>query len=118
LIVGCYANKDDDNNEKGGGDDDDDDDGDDDDTLIKLMVGTTESITKSFRKYLSNTLGKFIMRLQKTAVLDTAHVLGEVLMHKYKMFIVGNNIICTVGCSHGIAVLLYTPRVYNISVII
>ena len=110
MIGGCYANKDDDNDEKGGGDDDDD-------TVIKLMVGTTESITKSFRKYLSNTLGKYIMRLQKTAVLDTAQVPGEVVMHMYKMFIVGNNIICTVGCSYRIAVLLYTPRVYNVSVI-
>jgi hypothetical protein len=81
------------------------------------MVGTTKSITKSFRKYLSNAHVKYIMGLQNTAVLDTAHVPGEVVMHKYKTFIVGNNIICTVVCSHRVAVLLYTPRVYNVSVI-
>jgi len=57
------------------------------------------------------------MRLQNTAVLDTAHVPGEVVMHKYEKFIVGNNITCTVGCSHRIVILLYTPRVYNVSVI-
>jgi hypothetical protein len=114
FIVGCYANNDDNSDEKVG----DDDDEDDDDTVMKLMVGTTESITKSFRKYLSNTLGKYnIMGLQNTAVLDTANVPGEVVMHKYKMFIVGNNITCTVGCSHRIAVLLYTLRVNNVSVI-
>jgi len=56
LIIGCYANNDDDNDEKVGGDAAaaDDDDG----TVMKLIVGTTESITKSSRKYLSNTLGK------------------------------------------------------------
>jgi glutamate mutase epsilon subunit len=78
LIVGCYANNDEGNNEKGGDDDDDD-------AVIKLMVGTTEIITKSFRKYLSNTLRKYnIMGLQNTAVLDNAHVPGEVVIHKYK----------------------------------
>ena len=100
MIVGCYANNDDNNNEQVG------DDVDDDDTTMKLMVGTTESITKSFRKYLSNTLGKYnIIGLQNTAVLDTAHVPGEVAMHKYKTFIVGNNITCTAGRNHKIAVL-------------
>jgi len=70
LIVGCNANNDDDNNEKVG------DNVDDDDTAIKLMVGTTDNITKSFRKYLSNALEQHnIMGLQNTAVLDTAHVL-------------------------------------------
>jgi hypothetical protein len=112
LIVGCYTNNDDDNDEKVG------DDVDDDATVMKLMVRTTESITKSFRKYLSNTLGKYnIMGLQNTAVLDTAHVPGEVAMHKHKMFIAGNHITCSVDCSHRIAVLLYIPRVYNVSVI-
>lgn len=94
MIVGCYENNDGDNDKKVCYDVDDDD------TVIKLMVGTTKSITKSFRKYLSNPLEKYnILRLQNTAVLDTAHVPGEVVMHKHKRVIVGNNITCTVGCS-------------------
>jgi len=81
------------------------------------MVGTTGNITKSFRKYLSNALGQYnIMELQNTAVLDTAHVPGEVVMHKYKTFIVEDNITCTVDCSHRLALLLYNSRVYNVSV--
>jgi len=110
LIVGCYANNDDDNDEKVGDDDDE--------SVVKLMVGTTESITKSFRKYPSNTLGKYcLLGLQHTALLDTAHVPGEVVMHKNKTFIVGNNITCTAGCSHRIAVLVYIPMVYDVRVI-
>ena len=36
-------------------------------TAINLMIGTTDNITKLFRKYLSNTLGKYnIMGLQNT----------------------------------------------------
>jgi hypothetical protein len=74
--------------------------------VIEVMVGTIESIPKSFIKYLSNTPAKHnIMGLQNTAALDTAHVQvpGAVVMHKYKPFIVGNNITFTTCCSHRIA---------------
>jgi len=54
LIVGCNANNDDDNDENVGDNDDDDDD-----TAIELMVGTTDTITISFRKYVSNALGQY-----------------------------------------------------------
>jgi hypothetical protein len=39
------------------------------------------TISKSFRKYLSNTPGKHKNKeLQKTAILGTAHILWKVLM--------------------------------------
>jgi hypothetical protein len=46
--------------------------------FIRGGIGT---ISKSFRKYLSNTPGKRdIKELQKTAILGTAHILWKVLM--------------------------------------
>jgi hypothetical protein len=49
--------------------------------VIPLIIGTTETISKSFRKYLSNVPGKHESKeLQETAILDRAHVLRKVLM--------------------------------------
>jgi hypothetical protein len=48
--------------------------------LIPVMIGATGTISKSFRKYLSNITGKHIKAQQQTATLGTAHVLREVLM--------------------------------------
>jgi hypothetical protein len=48
--------------------------------VIPVVVGATESISKSFRKYLSNIPGNHDVReLQKTAILGTAHILRKVL---------------------------------------
>jgi len=47
----------------------------------KVIIGTTETISKSFRKYVNNIPGKHeVKELQKTAILGTAHVLWKVLM--------------------------------------
>jgi len=49
--------------------------------VILAIIGATGTISKSFRKYVSNIPGKHeIKELQKTAILDTAHILREVLM--------------------------------------
>jgi hypothetical protein len=49
--------------------------------VTPVIIGATETISKSFRKYLSSVPGKHdIKELQKTAVLGTAHTLREVLM--------------------------------------
>jgi hypothetical protein len=51
--------------------------------MIQIIIWATGSISKSFRKYLSNITGKHeIKELQKTAILGTAHtlVLWKVLM--------------------------------------
>jgi len=49
--------------------------------VIPAIIGATETISKSLTQYLSNTPGKHeIKELQKTAILDTALVLWEVLM--------------------------------------
>ena len=49
--------------------------------VIPIRIGASGTISKSFRKYLSNVPGKHqIKEIQKTAILGTAHTLGKVLM--------------------------------------
>jgi DNA-directed RNA polymerase subunit H (RpoH/RPB5) len=49
--------------------------------VIPVIIGATGTISKSFRKYVSNLPGKHeVKKLQKTAILGTAHILREVLM--------------------------------------
>jgi hypothetical protein len=48
--------------------------------VIPVIIGATETISKSFRKYVSSSPGNHEVReLQKTAILGTAHILREVL---------------------------------------
>jgi hypothetical protein len=45
-----------------------------------VITGATGTISKSFRKYVSNIPGNHKVReLQKTAILGTAHILRKVL---------------------------------------
>jgi len=49
--------------------------------VIPVIIGATGTISKSFRKYVSNIPGKYeVKELQKTAILGTAHTLRKVLM--------------------------------------
>ena len=42
--------------------------------VISVIIGATGTISKSFRKYVSNIPGKHeVKELQKTAILGTAH---------------------------------------------
>jgi len=46
-----------------------------------IIIGATGTISKSFRKDVSNIPGKHeVKELQKTAILGTAHILRKVLM--------------------------------------
>ena len=50
-------------------------------SVIPVIIGATGTVSKSFRKYLSNVPGKLqIKELQKTAMLCTARILRKVLM--------------------------------------
>jgi len=56
-------------------------DDDDDDNNNNNNNRATGTISKSFRKYVSNMPGKHeVKELQKTAILGTAHILRKVLM--------------------------------------
>ena len=49
--------------------------------IIIIIIRATETVSKSFRKYVSNIPGKHeVKELQKTAILGTAHILRKVLM--------------------------------------
>jgi hypothetical protein len=48
--------------------------------VIPVISGASGTISKSFRKYVSNIPGKHEVReLQKTAIFGTAHILLKVL---------------------------------------
>ena len=49
--------------------------------VIPVTIGATGTISKSFRKYVSNIPGKHeVKELQETAIWGTAHILRKVLM--------------------------------------
>jgi hypothetical protein len=49
--------------------------------VIPVIIGATGTISKSFRKYLSNVPGIHeVKELQQTAILGTAHTVYKVLM--------------------------------------
>jgi hypothetical protein len=49
--------------------------------VIPVIIGATEIISKSFRKYVSTIPGNHeVKELQKPAILGTAHILRKVLM--------------------------------------
>jgi len=49
--------------------------------VMPVIIGATGTISKSFRKYVSNIPGKHeVKELQKTDILGTAHILRKVLM--------------------------------------
>ena len=48
--------------------------------VIPVIIGATGTISKLFRKYVSNIQGKCeVKELQKTAILGTTHILRKVL---------------------------------------
>ena len=48
--------------------------------MIPVIIGATGTISKSFRKYVRNIPGNHeVKKLQKTAILGTAHILRKVL---------------------------------------
>jgi hypothetical protein len=48
--------------------------------VVPVIIGVTGTISKSFRKYVSNIPGNHEVReLQKTVILGTAHILRKVL---------------------------------------
>jgi hypothetical protein len=48
--------------------------------MIPVIIGATETVSKSFRKYISNIPGNLeVKELPKTAILGAAHILWKVL---------------------------------------
>jgi len=79
--------------------------------MIPVIIGATGTITKSFRKYVSNIPGNHeVKELHKTAILGTAHILRKVLMQKYNRFNTESNDVSTMNCNNRIAATLYSLR--------
>jgi hypothetical protein len=69
--------------------------------VMLVTTGTSGTISELFRKYLDNIAGKQeIKKLQKTVILDTAHILRKVLMKEYKTFITANSTTFTACCNY------------------
>jgi hypothetical protein len=52
--------------------------------VIPVIIGATGTISKSFRKYVTNIPGHHEVREpQKTAILGTGHILRKVLTYRY-----------------------------------
>ena len=47
--------------------------------VLPVIIGATGTISKSFRKYVNDIPGNNDVKLQKTAILGTAHILRKVL---------------------------------------
>jgi len=61
--------------------------------VIPVIIGATGTISKSFRKYVSNIPGKHeVKKLQKTAILGTAHNSSESTNVKYNRFNTETNV--------------------------
>jgi len=77
--------------------------------VISLVIGETRTISKSFRKYVSNIPGNHeVKELQKTATLGIEHILRKVLMLKYNRFNTETNDISTMNSYNRIATTLYS----------
>jgi len=58
--------------------------------VIPVIIDATETISKSFTKYLSNIPGKHnIKELQNVTISGIAHMLWTVPMYKYRTLILG-----------------------------
>ena len=49
--------------------------------MIPVIIGAIGTVSKSFRKYVSNTSGNHeVKEVQKTAILGIAHILRKVIL--------------------------------------
>ena len=84
--------------------------------VIPVIIGATGTISKSFRKYISNIPGNHeVKELQKTAILGTAHVLRKVLMYKYNRAKAGTSDTGTINSNDRIAETLYSLGIWFVS---
>jgi len=66
--------------------------------VIPVIIGTTGTISKSFRKYGGNIPGNHeVKELQKTTILGTAHILRKVLTWRYNGVNTETSNICTMN---------------------
>ena len=78
--------------------------------VIRLIIGATRIIWKSFRQYLSNMAGrKEIKELQIEPTLGTAHTVRKVLMSKYNTYFTGEITLHVAQIVNTELLLIYVP---------
>jgi len=85
--------------------------------VIPVITGATGTISKSLGQYLSSIPGQHeIRRIQKTAILGTAHILrGSAGVTVRNIFHGRNNITCSTDCKYRTAVILCTVETWFVS---
>ena len=84
--------------------------------MIPVIIGATGTISKSFRKHVSNIPGnREVKELQKTATLSTAHILRKVLTWRYNGVNAGTSDIRTMNSYIRIAATLCSLGTWFVS---
>ena len=77
--------------------------------VMPVIIGATGTMSKSFRKYVSDISGKHeVKELQKTVILGTAHILRRVILQKYSRFNTETNDTSTMKSNKRVAAKLYS----------
>jgi hypothetical protein len=84
--------------------------------VIPVIIGATGTISKSFRKYVSNIPGNHeVKELQKTAIVGTAHILQNVLTWRYNKVNAGTSNIRTMNSYITIVATQYSQGTWFVS---
>ena len=83
--------------------------------VIPTIIGATGTISKSFRKYLSNIVESTKSRNYiKQPYCHCSRTAGSTGV-KYRTLSVGNSITCSINCNYRIAATLYTVGTWTVS---
>jgi hypothetical protein len=84
--------------------------------MIPVIIGATGTISRSFRKYVSNIPGNHeVKESQKTAILGTAHILRKVLTERYNRVNAGTSDMSTMNSYIRIAATLCSLGTWFVS---
>jgi len=84
--------------------------------VIPVIIGAIGTISKSFRKYISNiSRNHEVKELQKTAILGTEHILRKVITQKYNRANVGTSDVGATNSNDRIAGTLYSLGTWFVS---
>jgi hypothetical protein len=76
--------------------------------MLPVMAQAAGTISKSLRKHLSNTPGRYESKeLQKSSILASPHILQKVLMSNFKLFNMGYNFTRGIHFTYRKAATLY-----------
>jgi len=84
--------------------------------VIPVIIWVTGTISKSFRQYLSNILGKHkIKSLKKNCTGHGTHTMESANVKVQNIFHRQNNITCSITCKYRTAATWYTLETWFVS---